>query len=60
MRWGVWESPAYDGLVARGHDDLLIAAALCAVLDDQELPGDAVGDTVAQRDPLADIDEATW
>lgn len=31
MSWGVWEPPAYDGLVARGHDDLLISAALCAI-----------------------------
>jgi hypothetical protein len=33
MRWGVWETPAYDGLVARGHDDLLVSAALVAILD---------------------------
>ena len=33
LRWGVWESPRYDGSVARGHDDLLLSAALCSVLD---------------------------
>jgi hypothetical protein len=60
MRWGVWESPAYDGLVARGHDDLLIAAALCAILDEQEIPGAAVGAAISRRDPLADIDGAAW
>ena len=43
MRWGVYESPAYDGLVARGHDDLLISAALCTVVDKLAVPGDAVG-----------------
>jgi hypothetical protein len=30
MSWGVWETPAYDGLIAYGHDDLLMSAALSA------------------------------
>ena len=34
LRWGVWETPRHDGLVARGHDDLLLSAALCVYLDD--------------------------
>ena len=60
MKWGCWEAPAYDGLVARGHDDLLISAALVAVLDKLDVPGDAVGDVVTARDPLTDIDRANW
>lgn len=36
LRWGVWETPRYDGLVARGHDDLLLSAALCCYLDDAQ------------------------
>jgi hypothetical protein len=38
LSWGVWENPAYDGLIARGHDDSLIAAAFVAVLDKQPRP----------------------
>jgi hypothetical protein len=60
MKWGVWEAPAYDGLVARGHDDLLISAALISILDKLDVPGDAVGDVVTARDPLLDIDQDQW
>jgi hypothetical protein len=60
MRWGVWEAPAYDGLVARGHDDLLISAALTAILDELDVPGDAVGTAVPTPDALQEIDHAQW
>ncbi len=60
MRWGVYESPAYDGLVARGHDDLLISAALCTVVDKLAVPGDAVGQALYQPDPLEEIDAGQW
>ncbi len=60
MSWGVWETPAYDGLVARGHDDLAISAALCSILDQHPWPGSAIGHTVASQDPLEDIDNANW
>ncbi len=60
MRWGVWESAGYDGLVARGHDDLLISAALCAIVDKQALPGAAVGEALPRTDVLEEIDEAGW
>jgi hypothetical protein len=60
ISWGVWESPAYDGLIARGHDDLLISAALTAVLDRQGWPGTGPSATVPQADVLADIDGAEW
>jgi hypothetical protein len=33
MRWGVWETPACDGLIARGHEDLLLSTTLVAILD---------------------------
>ncbi len=60
LKWGVWEAVAYDGLIAYGHDDLLISAALCAILDQQDWPGSAEGATVETRDPLEDIDDAAW
>ena len=60
MRWGVWEPPAYDGWIARGHDDLLISAALCAVLDKQAALGTGASATVAVADALDDIDHAEW
>jgi hypothetical protein len=60
IRWGVWEQPAYDGLIARGHDDLLISAALCTVLDGQAWPGSGEAEVALRTDPLAEIDEAAW
>lgn len=60
MAWGVWEAPGYDGLIARGHDDLLIASALTAILDRQDWPGAAVGESVETGDVLDEIDQATW
>jgi hypothetical protein len=60
MKWGVWESPGYDGLIARGHDDLLVSAALSAVLDKQEWPGTGESAVVAVRDELEEIDRAGW
>ena len=60
MKWGVWDDPAYDGLVAHGHDDLLISAALTAVLDEQEWPGTAAGASVETGDVLEEIDDAPW
>jgi len=60
MSWGVWETPAYDGLIAYGHDDLLISAALTAILDQQEWPGTGPSAVVERRDELAEIDRADW
>jgi hypothetical protein len=60
MSWGVWDPPAYDGLIARGHDDLLLTAALTAILDQQEWPGAAIGAAVPQDDVLDAIDRAEW
>jgi len=56
----VWEPPAYDGWIARGHDDLLISAALCAVLDKQATPGTGASATVPVADALEDIDRSEW
>jgi hypothetical protein len=60
LRWGVWETPAYDGVVARGHDDLLVSAALVTILDGLDWP--TTGDsTVAHRpDVLAEMDRTEW
>lgn len=60
MSWGVWESPAYDGLIAHGHDDLLISAAMTAVLDRQDWPGTGKSAVVKQRDALEEIDAGEW
>ena len=60
MSWGVWESPGYDGLIAYGHDDELISAALCTVLDNQEWPGAGVSAVVEMGDELEEIDGAEW
>jgi hypothetical protein len=60
MKWGVWDTPAYDGLIAYGHDDLLIAASLTSILDDQEWPGVGPSGTVERRDELEEIDQVEW
>jgi len=60
LAWGVWEPPAYDGIIAHGHDDLLMSAALCAILDEQGWPGAAKGAAVEVGDALEDIDDAAW
>lgn len=60
LKWGVWDDPAYDGLIAYGHDDLLISAALTAILDNQDWPGSAEGAAVETGDVLEDIDDADW
>lgn len=60
LSWSVSDPVSYDGLIAYGHDDLLISAALCSILDQQDWPGSAEGDTVTVQDPLDTIDDATW
>jgi hypothetical protein len=51
---------AYDGLIAYGHDDLLISAALAAVLDRQDWPTTGASGVVARRDALEEIDAGAW
>jgi len=56
LRWGVPDGtrdPATGELV---HDDLLISASLCSVLDEKEF-GLARSDVVNSVDPLADLEE---
>ena len=60
MRWGVWETPAYDGRLAHGHDDLLVSAALCAILDGKEWPGTGESAVVEVPDPLGEVDGGRW
>ena len=60
MKWGVWETPAYDGLIARGHDDLLLSAALCAILDKQTWPGTGQSAVIPTPDVLDQIDRTAW
>ena len=62
LKWGVWASPRYDGLIAYGHDDLLIGAALTAILE-QHIPalfGTGASAAIAQPDPMEEIDDAAW
>ena len=59
LRWGVWESPRYDGLVAAGHDDLLSSASLCVFLDG-EFPAVGQSELVQRRDVLEEMDEGGW
>jgi hypothetical protein len=60
VRWGVWEPPAYDGLIARGHDDLLVSAALCTVLDHEPWPTTGQSEVIPRPDPLGEIDRGNW
>lgn len=55
LSWGVWESPRYDGLVARGHDDLLISAGMVAHLDGL-VWSTGVSATIEPTDPLSEVD----
>ena len=56
LRWGVWETPRHDGLVARGHDDLLLSAALCVYLDDARAWGYLPAAVSEAPDPLEEVD----
>ena len=60
MSWGVWESPGFDGSIAYGHDDLLISAAMCSVLDQQDWPGTGPSAVVHRQDELDEIDKGEW
>lgn len=62
IKWGVWETPKYDGLIAYGHDDLLISAALTAILEKYLPIYDSTGKSaiVDMGDVLEGIDEAGW
>jgi hypothetical protein len=55
VRWGVPDSTRdpYSGLPV--HDDLLISAALCAVLDGEEWGGEARSEVIPAPDPLDDL-----
>ena len=59
LRWGVWETPTYDGLIARGHDDLLVSAAMTAVLDTLT-SGPADSTVVPASDSLRAYDAGYW
>jgi hypothetical protein len=60
IRWGVWDSPAYDGAIAHGHDDLLVSASLCTILDDQAWAGTGSAAVPQRPDPLEEIDSGEW
>jgi hypothetical protein len=60
IAWGVWEMPAYDGLIARGHDDLLISASMCALLDGYKWPVTGKSAVIQRRDEIDEIDGEEW
>ncbi len=60
MSWGVWDPAGYDGLIAYGHDDLLISAALSAILDQQPWPGTGQSAVIHLPDELDEIDQGSW
>ena len=54
MRWGVPEGMRDEASGELLHDDLLISAALCALLDEQEW-GTAVSEIISPLDPIDDL-----
>jgi hypothetical protein len=46
------DATSYDGLTARGYDDLLISATLTALLDKQQWPGTGESGVVEQEDVM--------
>ena len=60
LKWGVWEATGYDGLVASGHDDLLIAASMCATIDQLEWTATGPSATVERLDEIEEIDSTPW
>ena len=60
LKWGVWETPAYDGIVARGHDDLIISASMTATIDQLEWTATGPSTTVERRDEIDEIDSMPW
>lgn len=60
LRWGVWESPRYEGGIARGHDDLLLSAALVAMLDKQVWARHVASSIVAAPDPVREMDRGRF
>lgn len=57
IRWGVWEAPAYDGVVAHGHDDFIVGLALASVLDEQPLSLAHDSIIIPYADPLKASDK---
>lgn len=56
LRWGVPDGSRDPLSGEPAHDDLLISAALCTVLDEQPLPSGGETLIVPGRDPLRDLD----
>ena len=57
MRWGVPDGTRDDLTGDLVHDDVLISAALCAVLDDQEWAVLGAPVVISKGDPLLEIDQ---
>jgi hypothetical protein len=57
MRWGVPDGTRDEVSKELVHDDELISAALCAILDEQEWSIGGVPVIVERIDPLLEMDE---
>ena len=57
MRWGVPDGTRDELSGELVHDDLVLSAALCAALDDQEWAVTAAPLVVRAADPLEDMDK---
>jgi hypothetical protein len=53
LKWGVSEGVRYDGLVAKGHDDLLLSAALVAAWEEEQ--AFSVGERAVIERELTDV-----
>ena len=42
------------------HDDLLVSAVLCSILEQQDWPGTGSAAMVSRGDPLEEIDLTSW
>lgn len=60
MRWGNWDGARYGGLVAEGHDDLLVSAALCVLVDEEEWEVTGTAEIPAYVDPIDEMDGSGW
>jgi hypothetical protein len=56
IRWGVPDGTRDFGTGELVHDDLVLSAALCAVLDEQEWKAAGAALVVARADPMAEMD----
>jgi hypothetical protein len=60
MKWGVPDGTRDHATGELIHDDLLLSAALCAALDEQEWTVSGTPVMVQRRDPISEMDNKGW